>query len=189
MLANQAESYLVTGSAPARLGNSHPSIVPYQSFAARDGHVVIAVGNDGQFARLCEVAGRSDLARDDRFATNASRVEHRGELVAVLAPILASRLREEWIAALEQAGVPCGPINDLAQVFEDPQVRHRGLRVEAAHPIAGNVPLVASPIRLSSTPVRHAAPPLLGEHTREVLVETLGMDDAEVAALRAKGVV
>jgi crotonobetainyl-CoA:carnitine CoA-transferase CaiB-like acyl-CoA transferase len=190
MLANQAESFLVSGRPPGRLGNAHPSIVPYQAFATRDGHIVLAVGNDGQFARFCEVAGRSELARDARFATNAARVQHRAELVAALAPILAGRASGAWIDALEAAGVPCGPINDLAEVFEDPQVRHRGLKVEVPDPRCGKVPVVASPIRLSRTPVRHdTPPPALGEHTREVLVDVLGMDDADVVALREKGVI
>jgi crotonobetainyl-CoA:carnitine CoA-transferase CaiB-like acyl-CoA transferase len=190
MLANQAESFLVSGRPPGRLGNAHPSIVPYQAFATRDGHLVLAVGNDGQFARFCEVAGRPELARDARFATNAARVQHRAELVAALAPILADRASDAWIDALEAAGVPCGPINDLAEVFEDPQVRHRGLKVEVPDPRCGTVPVVASPIRLSRTPVRHdTPPPALGEHTREVLVDVLGMDDAEVVALREKGVI
>jgi glutaryl-CoA transferase len=189
-LANQAESFLASGRAPGRLGNAHPSIVPYQAFAALDGHVVIAVGNDGQFARLCEVAGVPELARDPRFATNAARVEHRAELVAALRPILAARASAEWIAALEAAGVPCGPINDLAQVFDDPQIRHRGLRVEAPHPVAGTVPMVASPIRLSATPIRHdVPPPTLGQHTREVLTGLLGMGEEEVVTLREKGVI
>jgi crotonobetainyl-CoA:carnitine CoA-transferase CaiB-like acyl-CoA transferase len=189
-LANQAESYLVSGRPPGRLGNAHPSIVPYQAFPTRDGHVVLAVGNDGQFARLCEVAGRPELARDPRYATNAARVGHRAELVAELRPLVAARTTGEWIAALEAAGVPCGPINDLAQVFDDPQVRHRGMRVEAPHPTAGSVPMVASPIRLSGTPVRHdVAPPTLGQHTGEVLAEVLGMSEAEVVALREQGVI
>jgi crotonobetainyl-CoA:carnitine CoA-transferase CaiB-like acyl-CoA transferase len=190
MLANQAQGYLATGRPPGRLGNAHPSIVPYQSFAAADGHVVVAVGNDAQFARLCEVLGRPELARDARFATNAARVEHRDALVAALAPLFAARPGDHFVTALERAGVPCGPINDLAQVFADPQVRHRGLRVEAAHPTCGAVPMVASPIRLSGTPVRHeAAPPLLGEHTREVLSALLGMTEEEIERLRKGGVI
>jgi crotonobetainyl-CoA:carnitine CoA-transferase CaiB-like acyl-CoA transferase len=189
MLANQAESYLATGRPPRRLGNAHPSIVPYQAFSTRDGHLVVAVGNDAQFARFCDVAGRPELARDARFATNATRVEHRDALVEGLAPVLAARGTGEWIEAFEAAGVPCGPINDLAQVFEDPHVRERGLRVEVPHPRCGTVPVVASPIRLSETPVHHAAPPTLGQHTREVLVELLGMSDAEVEALRSRGVI
>jgi len=190
MLANQAQSYLVTGRAPGRLGNAHPSIVPYQAFATSDGHIVLAIGNDGQFARFCEVAGRPELARDPRFATNASRVQHRGELVAALAPILAARGAADWVGALEAAGVPCGPINDLAQVFEDPHVRHRGVRVEVPDPRCGTVPVVASPIRLSETPVRYdTPPPALGQHTREVLVGILGMDEAQVDALLERGVI
>ncbi len=189
MLANQAESHLATGRPPPRLGNAHPSIVPYQAFATRDGHLVLAVGNDAQFARFCEVAGRPELARDGRFTTNADRVAHRDALVGLLGPLLASRSTADWAAALEAAGVPCGPINDLAQVFEDPQVRHRGLRVDVPHPELGTVPVVASPIRLSETPVVHAAPPALGEHTREVLVDILGMDEDEVDALRSRGVI
>src|SRR6266511_4070703 len=188
-LANQAESFLVTGEPPRRLGNAHPSIVPYQAFATADGHLVLAVGNDAQFARFCEVAGRPDLAGDPRFATNAGRVEARAVLVPLLAPLLASRTTAAWVAALEAADVPCGPINDLAQVFADPQVRHRGLRVELPRPGGGTVPAVASPIRLSRTPVRHdTPPPALGEHTREVLVGLLGMTEGEVEKLRSRGV-
>jgi crotonobetainyl-CoA:carnitine CoA-transferase CaiB-like acyl-CoA transferase len=189
-LANQAEGYLASGEVPRRLGNAHPSIVPYQAFAASDGHLVLAVGNDGQFARLCAVAGRPELARDERFATNAARVRHREALVALLAPLLAARTVGDWTAALGAAGVPCGPILDVAQVFESPQVRHRGLRVEAPHPVCGAVPMVASPIRLSATPVAHdVAPPALGQHTREVLRELAGLGDEEIERLRRSGVV
>ena len=189
MLANQAMNHLVSGRPPGRLGNAHPNIVPYQAFRTGQGHLVLAVGNDGQFARFCEVAGRPELARDERFATNAGRVRHRAELVPLIESILAGRPAAEWIEALERAGVPCGPINDLAQVFADPQVRHRGMRIEVPHPLAGAVPLVASPIRLSGAPPPPAAPPpLLGEHTQEVLLG-LGLDGAEIASLREKGVV
>jgi glutaryl-CoA transferase len=188
-LANLAESYLVTGRAPDRHGNAHASIVPYQAFATRDGYVVVAVGNDGQFARLCEVMGRPELAADPRFATNPARVENRAALVPVLQAILAGRPTQDWVATLEAAGVPCGPINDLAQVFDDPHVQRRGLRVEVPHPLAGSIPVVASPIRLSRTPVRHGTPPLLGEHTREVLGSVLGMGEAEIEALRKERVI
>jgi crotonobetainyl-CoA:carnitine CoA-transferase CaiB-like acyl-CoA transferase len=188
-LANQAESYLVTGRPPGRLGNAHPSIVPYQAFATRDGHVVVAVGNDAQFARLAGVVGRPELARDARFATNAARVEHREDLVAILAPLLAARETGTWVRALDEADVPAGPINDLAQVFADPQVRHRALRVEVPAPGGGAAPVVRSPIRLSRTPVHHGPIPRLGQHTREVLVELLGLTDAEVEELRTKGVI
>ncbi len=188
-LANQAESFLVTGRAPGRLGNAHPSIVPYQAFRTNDGHVVVAVGNDAQFARLAEVVGLPGLARDARFATNAARVEHRDALVPILAAALAARPTEAWVRALDAADVPAGPINDLAQVFDDPQVRHRGLRVDLARAGRAPVPVVASPIRLSRTPVHHAPPPGLGEHTREVLVDLLGMADDEVEALRRAKVI
>jgi crotonobetainyl-CoA:carnitine CoA-transferase CaiB-like acyl-CoA transferase len=189
-LANQAAGYLASGVAPRRLGNAHPSIVPYQAFAAQDGHLVLAVGNDGQFERFCAVAGRPEWARDDRFATNAARVRNRAALVALLAPLVAARTVDDWVAALGAAGVPCGPIHDLAQVFESPQVVHRGMRVEAPHPACGKVPMVASPIRLSATPVAHdAAPPTLGQHTGEVLRALAGLSDVEIDDLRRSGVV
>ena len=188
-LANLAQNYLVTGRPPDRHGNAHASIVPYQAFATGDGYVVVAVGNDGQFTRLCEVAGRPELAADPRFATNAGRVENRAALVPVLQALLAGRPTREWVVALEGAGVPCGPINDLAEVFADPHVQSRGLRVEVTHPLAGSVPVVASPMRLSRTPVRHGTPPLLGEHTDEVLRDLLGMGEAEIEALRRERVI
>ncbi len=190
MLANQAASYLVTGRAPGRLGNAHASIVPYQAFATQDGHIILAVGNDGQFARFCQVAGRPELAADQRFATNAGRVRHREALVPLLRAALLERRSREWIDALEAAGVPCGPINDVAEVFDDPQVRHRGMRLDLPHPLCGEVPLVTSPIRLSATPVAcRAPPPRLGEHTREVLAGLLGMDERELEVLRGQGVI
>jgi crotonobetainyl-CoA:carnitine CoA-transferase CaiB-like acyl-CoA transferase len=189
-LANQASNYLATGTPPRRLGNAHPNIVPYQAFDASDGPLVVAVGNDAQFARLCEVAGTPSLAADPRFATNAERVRNRGELVDRLAAVFRTRPRGAWVDALDAAGVPCGPINDLAQVFDDPQVRHRGLRIDVPHPTAGTVPLVACPLRLSETSVEsYAAPPLLGEHTREVLRDVAGLTEDEIAALTRCGVV
>lgn len=188
MLANLGANYLVTGRAPRRMGNAHANIVPYQVFEVSDGHLILAVGNDGQFAKFCEVAGCPQLARDGRFATNAQRVRHRDTLVPMLEPILRTRTRRSWLDALEAAKVPCGPINDLAEVFADPQVQSRGMAVDMPHPLAGTVRLVGSPIRLSDTPVQvRRAPPLLGEHTDEVLAE-FGIDAQERARLREQGV-
>lgn len=188
-LANQAMNYLATGSNPRRMGNAHPSIVPYQDFPTADGHMILAIGNDGQFARFCEVAGRPELAADVRFATNRARVENRAELIPLLNEITATRTTTEWIGQLEARAVPCGPINGLAEVFADPQVQARGLAVKMPHPEAGEVPLVASPIRLSKTPVEYRrAPPLVGEHTDEILAD-LGVDSADIAGLRERGVV
>ena len=188
-LANQAMNYLATGSNPRRMGNAHPSIVPYQDFPTADGHMILAIGNDGQFARFCEVAGRPELAADVRFTTNRARVENRAELIPLLNEITATRTTAEWIAQLEARAVPCGPINGLAEVFADPQVQARGLAVKMPHPEAGEVPLVASPIRLSKTPVEYRrAPPLVGEHTDEILAD-LGVDAAGIARLRERGVV
>ena len=190
MLANQNMNFLVSGQAPERLGNAHPNIVPYQTFATADGHLILAVGNDAQFRRFCELAGCSGLADDARFASNPARVAHRAALIPLLDPILRSRTTQDWVGALEAAGVPCGPINRLNEVFEDPQVRHRGLRIDLPHPTAGSVPQVASPIRLSATPGECASPPpLLGQHTREILREWLGLPDAELARLRDDGVI
>ena len=186
-LANQAMNYLATGSSPSRMGNAHPSIVPYQDFPTADGHMILAIGNDGQFARFCEVAGRPELAADARFATNRARVESRAELIPLLNEITATRTTAEWIGQLEARAVPCGPINGLAEVFADPQVQARGLAVTMPHPEAGEVPLVASPIRLSKTPVEYRrAPPLVGEHTDEILAD-LGVDAAGIAGLRERG--
>ncbi|WPC05033.1 CaiB/BaiF CoA-transferase family protein [Pseudomonas benzenivorans] len=189
-LANQAMNYLTTGTPPRRLGNAHPNIVPYQDFPSADGDFILTVGNDGQFRKFCEVAGLTALADDPRFSTNQSRVAHRAELIPLIRQATVFKTTAEWIAQLEAAGVPCGPINDLAQVFADPQVQARGLRVELPHPLAGSVPQVASPIRLSATPVQYRnAPPLLGEHSEQVLQRWLGLDAEQVAALRRAGVV
>ncbi|WP_439887018.1 CaiB/BaiF CoA transferase family protein [Pseudomonas sp. MBLB4123] len=189
-LANQAMNYLTTGTPPRRLGNAHPNIVPYQDFPSADGDFILTVGNDGQFRKFCEVAGLTALADDPRFSTNQARVAHRAELIPLIRQATVFKTTAEWIAQLEAAGVPCGPINDLAQVFADPQVQARGLRVELLHPLAGRVPQVASPIRLSATPVQYRnAPPLLGEHSEQVLQRWLGLDAEQVAALRRAGVV
>ena len=189
MLANLGASYLVTRQPPRRLGNAHQNIVPYQVFEAADGHMILAVGNDGQFAKFCAVAGRPDLAADARFATNAGRVRHREQLVPIVAGLMRTRMRADWLAALEAAKVPCGPINDLAEVFADPQVRDRGMTTTMPHPLAGVVELVASPIKLAATPpTMRCAPPLLGQQTDEVLAE-FGLGADEIAALRAAGAI
>lgn len=189
MLANLGANYLVTGVAPQRAGNAHQNIVPYQVFEVADGHMILAVGNDGQFAKFCEVAGRPELPLDARFTRNADRVRHRAVLVPLLAEVMRTRTKADWLGALEAAKVPCGPINDLAEVFADPQVQSRGMTVELPHPLAEQVRLVASPMKFSATPVQYRrAPPLLGEHTDEVLAEA-GLRADEVAALRAAGVV
>lgn len=188
MLANLGANYLVTGHSPGRMGNAHANIVPYQVFEVADGHLILAVGNDGQFAKFCEVAGCTELSADPRFATNAARVRHREVLIPLLEPVLRSRPRQSWLQALEAAKVPCGPINALHEVFDDPQVRSRGMTVPMPHPLTDALRLVASPIRLSDTPVQYRrGPPLLGEHTDEVLQE-FGLDAAERAALRERGV-
>jgi crotonobetainyl-CoA:carnitine CoA-transferase CaiB-like acyl-CoA transferase len=189
MLANLGASYLVTRQPPRRLGNAHQNIVPYQVFEAADGYMILAVGNDTQFAKFCAVAGQPDLAADVRFATNAGRVRHREQLVPIVAGLMRTRVRADWLAALEAAKVPCGPINDLAEVFADPQVRDRGMTTTMPHPLAGEVDLVASPIKLAATPpTMRRAPPLLGQHTDEVLAES-GLGADEIAALRAAGAI
>jgi crotonobetainyl-CoA:carnitine CoA-transferase CaiB-like acyl-CoA transferase len=188
MLANLGANYLVSGQVPGRLGNAHQNIVPYQSFEVADGHLILAVGNDGQFARFCAVAGHPELATDERFATNPQRVRHRDLLVPILAGWLRERSRDDWLAALEAAKVPCGPINRLDQVFADPQVRARAMVETVPHPLHDALPLVASPIKLSATPVttRHP-PPRLAQHEVPALADWLGWDDARVARARAEG--
>ncbi|MBX9763442.1 MAG: CoA transferase [Pseudomonadaceae bacterium] len=188
-LANQAMNYLNTGVSPKRLGNAHPNIVPYQDFPSADGNFIIAVGNDGQFRKLCEVAGLSALADDPRFASNKARVAHRSELIPLLRQATVFKTTAEWVTLLETAGVPCGPINDLAQVFADPQVQARGLRLDLPNSLGSTTPQVASPLRLSETPVTYRnAPPLLGEHTEQVLSRYLNLSAEQIAALREAGV-
>ncbi|HEY0856013.1 MAG TPA: CaiB/BaiF CoA-transferase family protein [Albitalea sp.] len=189
MLANLGANYLATGVAPKRVGNAHQNIVPYQVFEVADGHIILAVGNDAQFAKFCEVAGLQALAQDSRFARNADRVRHRAVLVPLLAETMRRRSRAAWLAALEAAKVPCGAINDLAEVFADPQVKERGMTVDLPHPLSGSVPLVASPMKLSATPVQYRrAPPLLGQHTDEVLAE-FGFTPQQCAAWREQGAI
>ncbi|WP_122664637.1 CaiB/BaiF CoA transferase family protein [Pseudomonas viridiflava] len=189
-LANQALNYLTTGVAPTRLGNAHPNIVPYQDFPTADGDFILTVGNDGQFRKFAEVAGQAQWADDPRFLTNKLRVAHRAELIPLIRQATVFKTTAQWVSELESAGVPCGPINDLAQVFNDPQVKARGLAMTLPHTLSGSVPQVASPIRLSDTPVEYRhAPPLLGEHTDEVLERVLGLQAIEVDTLRRAGVV
>ncbi|MBF8782068.1 CoA transferase [Pseudomonas fulva] len=189
-LANQAMNYLVTGTAPRRLGNAHPNIVPYQDFPTADGDIILAIGNDGQFRKFAEAAGRPEWAEDPRFAGNAQRVANRGVLVPLIRQVTVFRTTAEWVSLLEAVGVPCGPVNDLAQVFQDPQVVARQLALTLAHPLAGSVAQVASPIRLSRTPVEYRrAPPLLGEHTDEVLGQLLGLNHEALGRLRASQVI
>ena len=190
MMAVMNMNYLVSGVAPGRVGNAHPNIVPYEAFACADGHLILAVGNDAQFAKFCAVAGVPEWAADPRFVKNADRVRHRDTLVPMVAAVVATRTQHDWLAALEEAGVPCGPINRLDAVFADPQVVARGLRVDLPHPLAGHVPQVGPPFKLSATPAApERAPPLLAEHTEAVLRERLGLDDATIARLAAAGVV
>ncbi len=185
MLANQNLNYLTSGAAPRRAGNAHQNLVPYQVFAARDGHLIVAVGNDSQFRAYCQVIGMPELAQDARFVSNPGRVVNREVLVPILVERMRDGLRDDWLQSLERAGVPAGPINTIEQVYEDPQVLARGLRRELPHPLAGSVPVAGSPLRLSDTPVQYRrAPPLLGEHTLEVLRE-MGLSDAEIDAALA----
>jgi len=192
MLSMMALNYLATGVSPKRLGNAHPNIVPYQSFATADGDIVIAAANDGQFKRLCAFAGVAELAADPRFKTNDQRVRNRDALIPVLAGIVAAKPSKHWLEGLEKADVSCGPINTIKQLFDDPHVKARGMEIAMPHPATGSAPvkLVASPIRMTATaPDYRFAPPLLGQHTDEVLKEVLGMGAREIAALRKKRVV
>jgi crotonobetainyl-CoA:carnitine CoA-transferase CaiB-like acyl-CoA transferase len=189
-LANQAMNYLAGGKVPTRLGNAHPNIVPYQVFATADGHLILAVANDGQFKRFAQCAGPAHLADDPRFATNAARVDNRTILIKLLAPIFATRTTEEWIAHLEKANVACGPINAIDKVFSDPQAIARNLTISMNHSVAGALNLVASPLRLAKTPPEYRLPPpLLGEHTEKILKDILGLDADAISALRAKGAI
>ena len=192
VLANQAAGFLATGQAPGRMGNSHPSLAPYQDFPTLDGAMLLAIGNDGQFQRFCAAAGQPEWAQDARFATNTLRVQHRAALIPAMEAVTRTRSTADWIALLEDKAVPCGPINTIAQAFDDAQVKARGLRVDqprSAGDGIAQVSTVASPLRLARNPpvLRHA-PPALGQHTDEVLAE-LGLDSARIAALRAAGVV
>jgi crotonobetainyl-CoA:carnitine CoA-transferase CaiB-like acyl-CoA transferase len=200
MLANLGANYLVSGKkegkSPGRAGNAHQNIVPYQVFEVApmpDGtkdHLILAVGNDGQYAKFCTVANRPDLAVDPRFVKNADRVRHRAVLVPILETVMLSRSKSDWLTALEAAKVPCGAINNLAEVFADPHIQARDMVSTWEHPLAGPVELVASPMKLSVTPVRQdITPPTLGQHTDEVLAELLRLDAPAIAALRQQQVI
>ncbi|AYY97020.1 CoA transferase [Burkholderia multivorans] len=187
LLANMNTNFLASGTPPVRWGNAHPNIVPYQTFQTSDGWIIVAVGNDGQFRKFVEAGGRPELADDERFATNPARVRHRDTLVPILAEMVKTRSKTAWIDALEAAGVPCGPINDLAEVFANEQIVARGMEVALPHPCGADVKLVRNPVRMSATPPdARTAPPLLGAHTDDVLRDMLGYDDARIAALKAK---
>lgn len=196
MLANLGANYLVSDQAPGRMGNAHQNIVPYQVFevapradSGKD-FIILAVGNDGQYAKFCEVAGRPDLASEPRFVKNADRVRHRAELVPMLEAVMKTRAKADWLSALEAAKVPCGAINSLDEVFADPQVQARGMVTHWQHPLRADLPLVSSPIKLEKTPVRtDRPPPMLGQHTDEVLGELLGVDAARLATLRDRQVI
>jgi crotonobetainyl-CoA:carnitine CoA-transferase CaiB-like acyl-CoA transferase len=184
-LANQAMNYLVSQDIPKRMGNAHPNIVPYQTFQTADGFIILTVGNDSQFADFCQVANCQTLIQDPSFATNQARVRNRESVVERLSKIIKAKNSEFWLQELEIKGVPCGPINDIAQVFENPQIKHRNMLGELTHPQNGKVPTVKNPINFSRTPiVYNQAPPNLGEHTEEVLSELLGYDTSAIDKLR-----
>ncbi len=190
MLANMNMNYLTTGVAPQRWGNAHANIVPYQTFATSDGHIIVAAGNDSQYKKFVQIGGRPELADDARFSSNPARVQHREQLIPLLADMVRLKTKQEWITLLEQAGVPCGPINRLNEVFDDPQVKARQMQISLPHPSAGTAPLVASPMKLSATPVSYRnAPPLLGQHTEQILSDLLHYDAERIAELRARKVV
>ena len=187
---NQAVGYLTTGKPPGRYGNEHASLVPYQVFSTADSEIVVAVGNDSQWARFCDTIGRNDLATDERYRAVTGRVTNRTTLIPELCTTMLERPTAEWVQMLEAVGVPCGPINDYQQVFDLPQVKHRGLRVDVPTATGGTVPLIASPLRLTGTPVEYVqAPPTLGEHTDAVLADMLGKTPEQIAALREQGIV
>ena len=189
-LANQAMNYLASGNNPQRLGNAHPNIVPYQAFQSADGYLILAIGNDSQFRRFCELAGRPELASDMRYAKNRSRVKNRATLIPELVEILKARSTDWWLEQLNQKGIPCGPIASIGEVFDNPQVKHRGMQLELDHMTAGKVPSVANPIKLSDSPITYVkSPPVLGQHTDQVLTGLLGLDKEQIAQLTADGII
>ncbi len=189
-LANQSLNYLVSGNAPKRMGNAHPNIVPYQAFATQDGNMILAVGNDKQFARFCGLAGHDEVAQDARFSSNTQRIKHRAELIPILNVWMRERTTGDWLALLEQAQIPCGPINTIDQVFAEPQAQARQLQQEFIVPQLGSVPTVANPIRLSDTPTSYRLPPpQLGEHSVEILRDLLNLNAKEITQLQTQKVI
>jgi len=190
-LMNQGLNYLTSGTAPGRLGNAHPNIVPYQAFEAADGYIILAVGNDAQFQRFCAFAGTPELAESPDFTNNRQRVRNREDLVSTIAPLIRQYSVRHWLEGLEAVNVPCGPVNTVEQVFSDPQVIHRDMEISMKHPLAErDVRLIGNPIKLSETPVTYRqAPPVLGEHTDAVLEEILGLSPEERNRLRAAKVI
>lgn len=190
-LANQAMNYLVSGNSPQRLGNAHPNIVPYQSFETADGYMVLAVGNDDQFAKFCHEAGLPELAQDKRFTANDQRVAYREPLLEILQPVIRQRTTADWIASLEALSVPCGPINSIGEAFNDPQIKARGMRLDIPNPesVSGTMPSVANPLKMSGTPITYNTPaPLLGQHTKAILDEA-GLSEEQVAILLREGII
>jgi crotonobetainyl-CoA:carnitine CoA-transferase CaiB-like acyl-CoA transferase len=191
-LINEGTNYLVSGKVPTRLGNEHPNIVPYKAFPSADGHVILAIGNDGQFQKWCDFAEAAEIKADPRYKTNSDRLANRADIYTAMPVYTARKTTQEWVEGLAKIGVPCSPVNDIGQVFEDPQVQARGMRIDMPHHLAGEgtVPLIANPLKMSATPpsYRHA-PPTLGQHTDEVLAEVLAMDAGEIAGLKKDGVV
>ena len=189
-LANQAMNYLASGQQPPRLGNAHPNIVPYQDFRTTDGHIIITIGNEAQFARFCEGLGRPEWSTDNRFATNSARLAHRHQLIPLIQGVIATRTTSEWLDTLETRSVPCGPINDLAAVFADPHVQYRGMKVDFPDGDTSGVSVIASPLRLSASPVEYrSAPPRLGGETRCVLQRLLGFEEEQINNLIRDGIV
>ncbi|MCH7944384.1 MAG: CoA transferase, partial [Proteobacteria bacterium] len=187
----QGLNYLTSGVAPPRYGNAHPNIVPYQVFATADGHIILAIANDGQFDRFCQYTDAAELCRDERFSTNAERVRNREALIPKLAEIIAAKPSRHWLDGLEACNVSCGPINTIDQVFNDPHVRARGMEIAMAHPLSEKpVRLIGSPLKMSATPPSYDhPPPLLGQHTEALLGELLGLSGDDIAGLRGRGVI
>ena len=189
-LANQAMNYFATGESPKPIGNAHPNIVPYQTFKTSDGALILACGNDNLFNKFCDVADCAHLAKDPRYSTNGERVKNREEITALLNAVFLLKTTREWVKLLDEAGVANGPINTVEQVFQEPQVLARGMKIELPHAVAGTVPLVGSPMKFSGTPITHEIPPpALGQHTDEILGQVLGKSPAQIEALKANGVV